>query len=306
MNDKFYADTQYFKVESSNRAARLSNVQRSSSSSPWELRPIRAKQSGGGDSQSLESGNRLNYSKSMKTLNSDMSSRISLTNHSPLLKDSDKKFKDNINRTSVMRRVSSVSQSLPQDVEIKPFRDRCSAKSSVPVKSNTGRSSNSREEWQIQKQSLLKKFGPSGWMPRKRLSPDALEGIRALHSQFPEKYPTPVLAEQFKVSPEAVRRILKSKWRPNEEEEESRRKRWDRRGKAIWDQMAEIGIKPPKKWRKMGVGKNRKRLVGVNESSQVSELRHAFGNISNDRKIQKDFQTNHGMHHDISLSDRML
>lgn len=113
-----------------------------------------------------------------------------------------------------------------------------------------------RESWQIQKQALSEKFGRSGWTPRKRLSPDALEGIRALHAQYPEKYTTPELAQQFAVSPEAIRRILKSKWKPNEEEEVDRRRRWDKRGEAIWSQMVEIGIKPPKKWRQMGVGKD--------------------------------------------------
>ncbi|MCJ1227173.1 Required for respiratory growth protein 9 mitochondrial [Toensbergia leucococca] len=111
-----------------------------------------------------------------------------------------------------------------------------------------------REPWQIQKKALTEKFGSQGWSPRKRLSPDALEGIRTLHAQFPDKYTTPVLAEQFQVSPEAVRRILKSKWKPNETEEESRRRRWDKRGETIWGQMVEIGIKPPKKWREMGIG----------------------------------------------------
>ena len=111
-----------------------------------------------------------------------------------------------------------------------------------------------REVWQTQKSALAAKFGSQGWAPRKRLSPDALDGIRALHSQYPDRYTTPVLADQFKISPEAVRRILKSKWRPSEEEEEDRRQRWDKRGEVIWGQMVEIGIKPPKKWREMGVG----------------------------------------------------
>ena len=117
-------------------------------------------------------------------------------------------------------------------------------------------SNRERESWQIQKQALSEKFGASGWAPRKRLSPDALEGIRALHAQYPEKYTTPELAQQFAVSPEAIRRILKSKWKPNEEEEVDRRKRWDKRGEAIWSKMVEIGIKPPQKWRQMGVGKD--------------------------------------------------
>lgn len=117
------------------------------------------------------------------------------------------------------------------------------------------RGSHPLQPWQVQKRALLEKFGSSGWSPRKRLSPDVLESVRTLNSQSPEKYTTPVLAEQFKVSPEAIRRILKSKWRPSEEEEARRRLRWDSRGKAIWSQMVEIGIKPPKKWRAMGVKK---------------------------------------------------
>jgi len=112
-----------------------------------------------------------------------------------------------------------------------------------------------REPWQIQKSAMSKKFGSSGWSPRKRLSPDSLEGIRSLHVQYPDRYTTPVLAEQFKVSPEAIRRILKSKWRPNDGEEDDRRERWNKRGVNIWGQMNELGIKPPKKWRDQGVGK---------------------------------------------------
>ncbi|KAI3319213.1 hypothetical protein HD806DRAFT_296360 [Xylariaceae sp. AK1471] len=109
-----------------------------------------------------------------------------------------------------------------------------------------------KEEWQIQKVALKEKF-PGGWRPRKRLSPDALDGIRALHSQFPEQYTTEVLAENFEVSPEAIRRILKSKWTPSPEEETSRQERWFNRGKNIWGQMAELGKKPPRRWRREGV-----------------------------------------------------
>ncbi len=123
-----------------------------------------------------------------------------------------------------------------------------------PPKPRTGPS-----PWQIQKAALTHKF-PTGWIPRKRLSPDTLDGIRTLHLQYPLKYTTPVLAEQFKVSPEAIRRILKSKWRPSDGEEEERRvKRWENRGKSIWERMAEEGLKPPRKWREMGVRKK----VGV-------------------------------------------
>ncbi|XXG97178.1 Golgi membrane exchange factor (Ric1p-Rgp1p) subunit [Hypoxylon texense] len=109
-----------------------------------------------------------------------------------------------------------------------------------------------KEEWQVQKSALQQKF-PTGWSPRKRLSPDALDGIRALHAQFPEDYTTEVLAAKFEVSPEAIRRILRSRWTPRPEEEEDRQARWFNRGKNIWSHMAALGRKPPRRWRKEGI-----------------------------------------------------
>lgn len=108
------------------------------------------------------------------------------------------------------------------------------------------------EPWMIQKNALKDKF-PEGWRSRKRLSPDALDGIRALHAQFPEQYTTPVLADQFKVSPEVIRRILKSKWRPSPEEDIKRQERWFNRGKNVWSNMVSLGFKAPKVWRREGI-----------------------------------------------------
>ncbi|KAL8797195.1 MAG: hypothetical protein Q9195_000662 [Heterodermia aff. obscurata] len=146
----------------------------------------------------------------------------------------------NVNAGPAVPKARKSSQSLPA--------------SKAVSKTTTG--GHEREPWQIQKQALAKKFGSSHWAPRKRLSPDALEGIRSLHAQHPEKYTTPELARQFAVSPEAIRRILKSKWKPSEDEEADRRRRWGNRGEAIWSNMVAIGIKPPKKWREMGIGKD--------------------------------------------------
>lgn len=112
-----------------------------------------------------------------------------------------------------------------------------------------------REVWQVQKEALVEKF-PDGWSPRKKLSPDALDGIRALHIQYPQIYTTEALSNQFQVSPEAIRRILRSKWKPNTEEDEKRQERWYTRGKNIWSQMAELGTKPPKRWREAGVSRD--------------------------------------------------
>lgn len=110
-----------------------------------------------------------------------------------------------------------------------------------------------KEHWRIQKEALKTKLGGEAWNPRKRLSPDAIEGIRALNAQFPDQYNTATLAAQFAVSPEAIRRILKSKWRPNPEEEEDRKARWFNRGKKVWERYSELGLHPPKKWRMEGV-----------------------------------------------------
>jgi hypothetical protein len=112
-----------------------------------------------------------------------------------------------------------------------------------------------RPSWQIQKAALKEKLNGEAWNPRKKLSPDTMEGIRHLHSTQPERFTTPVLSEHFKVSPEAIRRILKSKWQPSDEEHEERMQRWDKRGERIWSNLVEMGVKPPKRWRDMGVGR---------------------------------------------------
>ncbi|KAL7799805.1 hypothetical protein V8C37DRAFT_365530 [Trichoderma ceciliae] len=112
-----------------------------------------------------------------------------------------------------------------------------------------------KEPWQIQKAALKEKF-PDGWQPRKRLSPDALAGIRALNAQFPDVYTTDALADKFQVSREAIRRILKSNWRPSVVEEEDRQQRWFRRGKQVWEQKAALGIKPPQRWRMEGIARD--------------------------------------------------
>ncbi|KAF2460209.1 hypothetical protein BDY21DRAFT_334702 [Lineolata rhizophorae] len=137
----------------------------------------------------------------------------------------------------------------------KPAKSSLSKPRPSTTRENPAPEAAEREHWQIDKDALRAKFGEAGWQPRKRLSPDALEGIRALHAQDPVKFSTPVLGESFEVSPEAIRRILKSKWRPSEEEMEKRRERWEKRGEKIWQGLAEKGTKPPKKWRAAGIGR---------------------------------------------------
>lgn len=64
----------------------------------------------------------------------------------------------------------------------------------------------------------IKRSFPEGWSPPHKLSRQAMDGLRVLHAHDPETFSTPMLAEKFRVSPEAVRRILRSKWEPSSEQ----------------------------------------------------------------------------------------
>jgi hypothetical protein len=70
------------------------------------------------------------------------------------------------------------------------------------------------------------------WNPPRKLSRQAIEGLRTLHRHDPDTFSTPMLAERFKISAEAVRRILKSRWEPSREE----RMRMAERDKAVRDE----------------------------------------------------------------------
>lgn len=62
-----------------------------------------------------------------------------------------------------------------------------------------------------------------------------MDGLRELHKLDPEKFSTPVLAERFRISPEAVRRVLKSKWEPSPE----RRAQWAMKQRKLRDERIE-------------------------------------------------------------------
>jgi hypothetical protein len=103
--------------------------------------------------------------------------------------------------------------------------------------------------WSEYMRSLREKHGP--WNPTKKISRDAMEGLRLLHKTDPEKFPLQVLAQRFCLSLEAVRRILKSSWTPKLEQREAKLvKERERRAKRIhamkeaeMHQMVMAGIK---------------------------------------------------------------
>ncbi|CAG8971916.1 hypothetical protein HYALB_00007832 [Hymenoscyphus albidus] len=151
-----------------------------------------------------------------------------------------------------------------------------------------------KEPWQIQKAALKEKF-PDGWNPLKRLSPDAMAGIRALHAQMPEKFTTQFLADHFEISAEGIRRILKSKWVPTPEVQTDRELRWFRRGERVWSRMAELGVKPPRVWRDAGIGRGKPEWMKPREERPKPALltypRREGGNFG--ENLNKPLQRSH-------------
>lgn len=102
-------------------------------------------------------------------------------------------------------------------------------------------------QWAQHHKTIKQQF-PDGWSPPRKLSRDAMDGLRSLHAANPELFTTPVLAEKFRISPEAVRRILKSKWHPSQEkrvkllerERQSREEYIAKRRQEEWEMQREL------------------------------------------------------------------
>ncbi|EJS42092.1 YNL213C [Saccharomyces arboricola H-6] len=108
-------------------------------------------------------------------------------------------------------------------------------KSSLSNKEFTGKvRDNTKElpEWKKQKMAVRKKLQGQRWNPSKRISQEQMEALRLLKFNFPEQTASD-LADRFKISPEAVRRILKSNWKRTDDENKNTRERWKRRGERI-------------------------------------------------------------------------
>lgn len=58
----------------------------------------------------------------------------------------------------------------------------------------------------------------TGWSPKKKLSIPAMAGLKQLHAEDPAKFSVDVLSEKFGISHEAVKRVLRSRFRENERE----------------------------------------------------------------------------------------
>ncbi|TFK89044.1 hypothetical protein K466DRAFT_546052 [Polyporus arcularius HHB13444] len=83
--------------------------------------------------------------------------------------------------------------------------------------SKTAEKTPTPQEYRAHRETMKKKF-PEGWAPPRKLSREAMVAVRHLHQVDPAAFSTPILAEKFRISKEAVRRILKSKWEPTREQ----------------------------------------------------------------------------------------
>lgn len=88
------------------------------------------------------------------------------------------------------------------------------------------------EEWRRHREKIKEVF-PDGWNPTRKVSRDAMDGLRSLHAFDKDTFSCAVLADKFKISPEAVRRILRSKWEPSREKRAQLAER-ERRSREEW------------------------------------------------------------------------
>ncbi|GMM49233.1 Rrg9 protein [Starmerella bacillaris] len=87
------------------------------------------------------------------------------------------------------------------------------------------------DPWKRQMFALKEKF-PEGWAPKKRLSREKMEELKERRRLEPSLNNTQ-LGNIYRISPEAVRRILKSQWEPSAETSKRLEAKWKRRGERL-------------------------------------------------------------------------
>lgn len=111
----------------------------------------------------------------------------------------------------------------------------------------------------------MKESFPDGWAPPRKLSREAMDGLRTLHAHDPEQFNLRMLSDKFKISPEAVRRILKSRWAPDEE----------RRGEMMLKER-EMRIARSKRWKEAEKEKKREEIIKGHTEAVKSRMQAMF------------------------------
>lgn len=118
--------------------------------------------------------------------------------------------------------------------------------------------------WLSHKKTMKKEF-PDGWAPPKRISREAIDLLRLLQRSDPTVYTTPILAERFKISPESVRRILKSQFELSAEEKAKR----EARRLEEKEERRRLDIEEGKTWAGDWMGE-RAELLGLREGGLLT------------------------------------
>ncbi|KAL0090456.1 hypothetical protein J3Q64DRAFT_1409891 [Phycomyces blakesleeanus] len=129
------------------------------------------------------------------------------------------------------------------------------------------------------------------WRPKKRISRETMEKIRSLASSNPGQYTTMSISTEFKISPEAVKRILKSRFTPSDEEA---KRQENNRYKAMGErrkQLKDIYGEPDPRERQERIAKSR----------QTQENETFGGYDINGRPVQAKRFTNSNYSRESSL-----
>lgn len=138
---------------------------------------------------------------------------------------------------------------------------------------------NELERWMAEKANLQKKFQGARWEPKKKVSPAAMDGMRAIHKSHPE-YTTEKLSQLFELDPDAIRRILKSNWVRDAATDEARMEHWAKRGVRVYRRWENLGVIQTKKSKKQVRNRRKEREAkwGLQENGN-GDMNNARVNI---------------------------
>lgn len=146
-------------------------------------------------------------------------------------------------------------------------------------------------EWTKRDETIRKRYGE--WKPTHKLSRQQIQDIRNIKDKMPHMK-TIELSNHFKISPEAIRRILKSSWVPSDADEEQIRLRGEKRKDESQTTKKEMmnDIELARKRLTYGKSINLGGLyVPKSRGSKLKNLRNTF---STDGKVKFDSNNSHG------------
>ncbi|ODV82246.1 uncharacterized protein CANTADRAFT_45976 [Suhomyces tanzawaensis NRRL Y-17324] len=144
-------------------------------------------------------------------------------------------------------------------------------------------------EWEKREVSLKKRYG--NWNPTRKLSRQQISDIRNLSSQMPQ-LKTVDFAKHYKISPEAVRRILSSSWIPKESEESKILERGEKRKTERRLEKQEIANEIQKARSRFSHAKS----INLNDITINNDNLYSRKVLSQEGKFKYDSNNSHGFY----------